>query len=123
TMIRSFVALATVLALAGCEQESQPLPFDVSTSTTGQIDSQGGVVSSPAGVSIEFPAGAVSGTTDVEITPTDVPAAMNSSGSAISPAFRIEPVESVLSEPAVLELKFDANADPSRAWLASIVSV
>lgn len=117
------IAVATaLLALVGCEQETQTLPFDVETSVTRTVSSRGGTVSTPAGASVHFPSNSLSSTVDVSIATTTAPAEILRSGAPASEAFRIEPVGTVLDNPADLALKFQATTDPSRAWLATIVS-
>ena len=120
-MLRKFFVLSAMLVAAGCEQESQSLPFDVNATTTSSVSTQGGVVSSPGGASVSFPQGAVSGTVQVSVAPSTVPAAVTSSGTVASDAFKIEPENTTLAKAAELELKFSPSG--SNAWLASLVGI
>lgn len=122
-MVRIVSGLVMLTLLVGCEQENQPLPFDPGAVGSQTISAQGGSVSTPAGAAVHFPSGALSGSVTVTIGETEVPAQAQSAGTAASSAFAIEPAGTVLSQAADLELKFSKNIDPSRSWLASIVSV
>lgn len=121
-MMRRIAVATALLALVGCEQETQTLPFDVETSVTRPVSSQGGTVSTPAGASVHFPSNSLSSTVDVSVATTSAPAEILRTGAPASEAFRIEPVGTVLDNPADLALKFQSTTDPSRAWLATIVS-
>jgi hypothetical protein len=120
-MLRRFFVLSVLVAAAGCEQETQKLPFDVDAATTGTVTSQGGVVSNAGGASVSFPSGSLASNVQVSVTPSTVPASLNASGAAASDGFKIEPEGTTLTKPAELELKFAPTGD--RAWLASVVGV
>jgi len=66
-------ALGAVLltALGACDQRSQTLPFDPDPRAVTQrsIGPAGGLVSHPAGISIEFPPGALTRATKITIAP------------------------------------------------------
>jgi hypothetical protein len=117
----AILSLTLVAALAGCERQSQALPFSAEVATATQvINPAGGTVSTAAGASVEFPAGSLQGSTAVTLTTVAAPA--QQSGSPISTAFKLEPSGTVLAQPANVELRFDAK-DASRAWLASVINV
>lgn len=111
-------------ALAACERESQQLPFSAEGAGTvaRTVPTTGATVSSPAGASVQIPAGAVSAPVEVRLTPVPAPAVARSGASA-SAGFQLEPAGTPLAQPASVGLAFDASADPGRAWLASLVNV
>lgn len=111
---------AALVALVGCEQQSQSLPFDVAASVTRTVGGQGGTVSTPAGASVSFPSGSVSGSVEVSVSATDAPSEVRAEGTPATEAFRLEPVGTSLSKPAELELRL-SDSDP-HAWLATVVS-
>jgi hypothetical protein len=124
SMSRKLAVLAAFAAgFAGCEQATQSLPFDVEAPAPRMVGSQGGTVSTPAGASIHIPAGAVAGAVGVSVTHATVPSQIASSGDAVSGAFRIEPAGLVLSRPAPVEVRLSTGVDPSRAWLATLVTM
>lgn len=122
---RMLYVLVLAAGVGGCEHESQPLPFsaDAVQATTKTVSSAGAVMSTPAGASVQFPAGSMSTSTVVTLTPVAAPAAARPSGAAVSSGFQLEPAGTVLSASAGVDLKFDAKVDPARAWLASVVNV
>lgn len=108
-------------ALSACEPQTQALPFASEVdSATQVITNTGGTVSTAAGASVEFPSGSLQGSTPVTLSSVAAPA--QQSGKPVSGAFKLEPSGTVLSEPANVELRFDAG-DASQAWLASVINV
>lgn len=108
--------------LAACDRADQPLPFDSGSMepVTRTIPAAGGTLSSPAGASVQLPAGAVPAGTAVTLTPTAAQAP--ASGTAASSyAFQLQPAGLALSTPASVDLRVDASARD--AWLASVVVV
>ncbi|MBW3627851.1 MAG: hypothetical protein KY464_01020 [Gemmatimonadetes bacterium] len=89
-------------------------------STTQVISSTGGTLSTSAGASVEFPAGALEKSTPVTLAM--VPSPPQRSGAAVSSAFKLEPAGAMLARPASIELRFDAS-NASQAWLASVINV
>lgn len=110
--------LATVTA---CEQSTQPLPFEIEGSSTRSISAEGGTVSSPAGASLTFPEGAVTGPMTVTVAPVATPT--QAPGTTASSAFSIEPSGTVLEQPGLLEVRLAQPYNPESAWLSSIVGV
>jgi len=109
--------------LAACEPEAQRLPFGAATTVVREITSAGGSVSTPAGAAVHFPAGAFNGAYTVSLTPTAAPAMLRTLGEVASPVFLIAPTGVPLARSASLELKLTGEANPDRAWLASVVSL
>jgi hypothetical protein len=112
--------------LAGCEQESQTLPFSAETGqmVSKSIPASGGRVSTPAGASVHFPDSALSASATVTLTVATPPAALQQSGEPISgAAFELTPAGLQLNKPASVELQLDPSADSEQAWLASVVSL
>lgn len=109
---------------AACDQQDQDLPFAQDDETVEtEVGEEGGAVSSPAGASVSFPAGAISGGSSVAITPVDPPTAAIGLGTAAWPvAFSLEPAGLVLDRPATVDLQVAPN-DPERAWLTAAVNV
>lgn len=114
--------LLTFLAVGCAEQQDQTLPFDPEpASVTRTVPVAGGFVSTPAGASIEFPAGAFGAEQSVTLAPQAVPAALSASGRAVSPhAFAVSS-SAALALPARAEVSFRPAGDS--AWLASLASV
>jgi hypothetical protein len=121
---RSLSVLLLGASLAACEQTEQSLPFSTAAgeAVSRPVPAEGGVVSTPAGASVAFPAGSLSGTT-VSIAPVAAPSAAAKSGASVSSGFALEPAGTALGEPAEVALKFDPAAAGERAWLASVVNV
>lgn len=121
-MTRRPIALAALACalLAACERAGQSLPFDSGSTepVTRAVPAEGGTVSSPAGASVQLPAGAVPAGTQVTLTPTAAPTP--ATGTAVSAyAFRLEPAGLVLQSPAAVDMRVDGRA--ANAWLASVV--
>lgn len=113
-----------VLMASGCEQESQPLPFSTSTEAevTRSIPATGATLSTAAGASVQFPAGAVDAGTVVSLQ-AGVPAGeAQRSGTPVSTGYRLEPAGMTLARPAPVELRIQAARRDS-LWLASVVNV
>lgn len=122
--VRPLSVLLLGLSVSACEQTEQALPFttDGSAAVSKPVSAQGGVVSTPAGASVAFPANALSGTT-VSLAAVGSPAGAQKSGQSVSSGFALEPAGTALAAPAEVAVKFDAAAAGSRAWLASVVNV
>lgn len=121
---RGLAPLFLVVALAACEQTAQELPFSVDEQVTEKtVAAGGGTISTAAGASVQFPAGSVGEATAVTLTPVAAPASVQQSGTSASGGFQLEPAGKVLEQAASVELRFDASADASNAWLASVVNV
>lgn len=119
-------SIGLTLALAACAQDSQTLPFSPQSeeSTVRTISAtQAATVTSPAGATLRFPAGALHETTEVAITPLEAPTGAAASGAPISRGFRVDPEGLELGEPARVEMRIEPGADPSRVWLASLVVI
>ncbi|MEX2583339.1 MAG: hypothetical protein WD766_08690 [Gemmatimonadota bacterium] len=122
-MRRRTIIFVGLLGLAGCEPEAQLLPLEVSGATNRTIASQGGSISSPAGVAIHFPAGAFTGSVSVGLETTSPPGEISTTGEVASEAFAVTPEGLQLGAPASLEMAFSEETDAPRAWLATVVSV
>ncbi|HET8656354.1 MAG TPA: hypothetical protein VFL93_12610 [Longimicrobiaceae bacterium] len=123
---RSIPAILALAALAGaCSQSDQALPFESSDAAASRLvpADSAATVSSVAGASLAFPAGAFAGATTVTIQPVDVPAAATRYGTAASQGFQVEPAGTTLARPAAAELRFDPSVDQQHAWLATLVDV
>lgn len=124
-MKRRFLPLLLSLGAFGCaEQQDQLLPLAPDPAPiTRTVPAGGGIVSTTAGASIHFPAGAFSGDQTVSLTTQSVPAALARSGRVISEhAFLVEPAGVRLGAPARAQLRFDAPTGDS-TWLAALVAV
>lgn len=119
---QKFVPALLLLALAGCEQENQALPFDVEAVVSKTIPTSGGNVSTPAGAAVIFPASSLPSSTSVSVATTDAPSATRQIGAPASTSFKVEPAGTVLNTPATAELKFTPSTDAGRAWLATVVT-
>lgn len=114
------LAVLAGATLAACDRADQALPFDSGSvePVTRTISAAGGTVSSPAGASVQLPAGAVPAGTAVTLTPTAAQAPAG--GTAASAyAFQLQPAGLALTAPAGVDLRVDAAARD--AWLASVV--
>jgi hypothetical protein len=120
-MFMRFAVVLPCFALIGCEQGTQRLPFDADIQATATITAQGGSLSTPAGAAIHFRPGSLASPLQVTLVPVGSPAAPAQFGTSDSQSFRIEPVGTVLTKPAELELKMTTRG--GQAWLASIVTV
>jgi hypothetical protein len=110
----------TVLALAaiGCSPDViEPNEGPVSAILTDQ----GGWISTPLGAAVSFPAGAMTSSTVVTLSPAQNPGALEGGEAFAGTAFRLEPAGLVLGRPATVELRVDAPGEDG--WLASIVNV
>lgn len=122
---RILVGLFAGAAVAGCQQDSQSLPFDVDggSETVKTVGTTAPVrITTGGGASVQFPAGSVASSTSISFASVSAPAAVQQSGTPVSGAFRVEPAGLRLEKAATAELKFTPTAD-SRAWLASVVNI
>jgi hypothetical protein len=121
-IIRRLAALAALgsATLAACGRADQALPFDSGSlePVTRTIPAAGGTVSTPAGASVQLPAGAVPAGTAVTLTPALAQAPATGTA-AYAYAFQLQPAGLALSTPASVDLRVDAAAP--NAWLASVV--
>lgn len=112
-------ALLMGLALAACEQESQPLGIDPTAGAVERtLSAAGGRISLASGAALHFPAGALAGQAQVSLEAAPE-AGAGVAGALASSVYRAGPAELPLQLPVLAELSFDAAA-PS-AWLASVV--
>ncbi len=126
---RRLVAALAVVAILGCEQASQDLPFEPGSTeaVTRTLGPQGGVISTPAGLSLDFAAGSLDRATEVTLIPragTDV--GVSVSGDVVpGTVFDVSPAGETLGESARLSLKVPeetlAESDP-RALTAVLVA-
>lgn len=94
----------------GCQQTDQALPFELSEGEVASltVGTSGGTVSLPPSFSIDFPAGALSGSVTVSVTPRiDAPFPGDEGTPVPGTAFDVDPVGTVLSQPALVELAVD----------------
>lgn len=112
--------LAGLAFLSACEQTTQVSPLDAITAqVTRTVSDQATTLSSPAGVSVQIPAGALPAGTEVQLSTVAAPTAHPSGATASKHTFRLAPAGLVLGEPARVDVKLDAStAEP---WLASLV--
>ena len=119
---RVLVAAAALVVAAGCEQESQRLPFSVAPEApvTRSIPAGGGTLSTAAGASVQFPAGAVAGGTTVSLASGAPAAGTQRSGTPVSPGFRLEPEGLSLSQRTPVELRAGAPETAKFAYFCQI---
>lgn len=114
------IALAALAcaALAACDK-GQQLPFEQTNDpVTRTVGSDGATVSTPAGASVQLPAGAVASGTQVSLTPTVAPASTASGTAASVNAFVLQPAGLSLTKAADVDLNVNRAEN---AWLASVV--
>lgn len=118
--VRTFSGAALVAFAAACGDHANSLPFDTPQGepVVRTIPAEGGTVSTPAGASVQLPAGAVAAGTTLTLTNTAAPATSPSGAAASPSAFRIEPAGLALAAPAAVGLTLTGGAD---LWLASVV--
>jgi len=117
--IRSFtLAALACAALAACDR-GQQLPFEQTDDpVTRTVGDNGATVSTPAGASVQLPAGAVASGTQVSLTPTVAPASTASGTAASVNAFVLQPAGLSLAKAADVDLTVNRAEN---AWLASVV--
>src|SRR5687768_10215623 len=120
-IVRRLILAGWFLALVGCEQESQSLPFEVETETTRSGSPERGAISSPGGAAVGFPAGAVAGRLLGTLAAVATPAAVE--GAVASSACSLEPATTVLHQAAQLEVRLWPGLPAGSAWLASLVGI
>ena len=105
---RLLAVFALAVLTAGCQQVDQQLPFDLAEGegATVSIGPNGGTVSVPPSFSLDFPAGSLSGSTSVEVTPRISAPFPDDAGSPVpGSAYDVGPVGTVLGEPAMVEIR------------------
>ncbi|MEM7416058.1 MAG: hypothetical protein AAF389_11215 [Gemmatimonadota bacterium] len=121
---RLWTVAALSILLAGCQQADQVLPFELSgdEGATITIGQNGGTVTVPPTISLEFPAGSLSGSTAVTVVPRISGPFPNDAGTAVpGTAFDIGPVGTTLINPAEVEIAVDpALLDASDAVRLSV---
>ena len=118
-IIKRMAWLGLLATLAACDQSSQSLPFGIDEETTRTITADGGTITSPAGVSLTLPAGAVSGPATITLREIAPPSGVP--GTPSSQAFSITSPTAQLDAPAELEIRLAEDVDPASAWMASVV--
>jgi len=112
------LAALACTALAACDK-AQQLPFEQTNDpVTRTVGSDGATVSTPAGASVQLPAGAVASGTQVSLTPTVAPASTASGTAASVNAFVLQPAGLALAKAADVDLTVNRAEN---AWLASVV--
>ncbi len=104
----SVAVLAVVVN--GCQQADQTLPFELAEGegATSTIGSSGGTISVPPAFSLEFPAGSLTGSVSVEVTPRISGPFPGDAGTAVpGSAYDVGPVGTMLVEPATIEIAVD----------------
>jgi len=99
---------AAAVVLSGCQPSDQTLPFDLAEgeAATSTIGSSGGTVSVPPSFSIEFPAGALSGSTTVDVAPRISAPFPDAAGAPVSgTAYDVGPAGQALAQPATVEIE------------------
>jgi hypothetical protein len=97
--------------VGACQQADQVLPFDLDPTqgAVRTIGAAGGTISVPPTVSLEFPAGALSGSTEISLTPRIVGPFPSDAGLALTgTAFDVGPAGTTLAVPAKLEVAVDS---------------
>ncbi len=94
--------LATTLA--ACQQSDQELPFELEAGQSASIGANGGVIGVPPNFSMQFPAGSLSGTT--QVTAATRPTAFPSTAGLVVPgtAFDVGPAGTQLNAPARVQI-------------------
>jgi hypothetical protein len=115
TLTPQILVLASLAALAGCEQRTQRLPFspDEDLIVTRVISPDGGLVSHPAGISIRFPRDAVDTATTVTIYVrtrlTDFPASPE--GAFLEETyFEVTPIQMAMARPIEVNLAIEPDS-------------
>ena len=110
------VRLSTIAAVAifvtGCQQADQLLPFDLGEdeSATVTIGPNGGTVTLPPSLSLDFPSGAVGGSVSVQISRRqDSPFPADAGEVVPGTAFYIEPAGTDLNFPIGVQMAFDPD--------------
>ena len=110
------VRLPTIAAIAillpGCQQADQLLPFDLGEveSATVTIGPNGGTVTLPPALSLDFPSGAVGGSVSVQVSRrTDSPFPDDAGEVVPGTAFYVEPVGTLLSSPVRVQVAVDPD--------------
>lgn len=125
TSVRPMTLLALAATIAACsEQQDQTLPFDPAqqTTTTGTVPSTGGTVSLASGAQVQFPSGALSGSSQVIVARASatVPAGMGTpvgtSGVSVTSA-------AALTAPMQVELLVPGLGQQTDGWLADLAVV
>ena len=107
------VVLVASAAIAGCQLTDQELPFELSPgqSVGVQLGASGGTVSLPPAFSLEVPEGALSSTIAVTVQQLlDRPFPADAGAAVPGTAFDLQPIGTVLSTPARVELKVPGAA-------------
>lgn len=107
---RLAVAAALSIVVVACQQTDQALPFELAEgeAATVTIGTSGGTVSVPPSFSLDIPAGALSGSVPVEVTPRIGSPFPGGEGSPVpGTAFDVGPVGTVLQTPARVEIAVD----------------
>lgn len=104
-----------VLVVAGCVQPEQRDPEPQTTQQT--VTSEGGTVELSGTVSLEFPEGAVSEKTDVEITRTNEPAPKEYE--AATDLVEFGPDGATFEEPVVVRFQHDGTSDGRTIYWSS----
>lgn len=108
---RPLAAAAAALLVAGCQQPDRPNPFEpeVGARAVVTIGPDGGTVSLPPGVSLEFPAGALSGPVSIGVSELANKPFPSVAGKPLpGTAFRVEvPAGTHLTQPARVALTVD----------------
>jgi hypothetical protein len=119
--LRAFsLAALACLAVSACGERGQQLPFETPTAdpVVKTVPDAGGTVSTPAGASVQLPAGAVAGGTTVTLSPVAAQASSASGTAAAQNAFKLDPAGLQLTTPADVDLSLNRA---QAAWMASVV--
>lgn len=102
--LRRLTPVLTAAALVACDQPTQELPFAVDEDREVQrtIDSAGGTLTNPAGLSISFPSNALSSSTEVRIR--------RGTGAGLDAAIPGTLIEGTAFEVAPTDLRLDSPA-------------
>lgn len=111
--IERLLAVAGLLVLAaGCQQADQTLPFELAAGegATLTIGTSGGTISVPPSFSLSFPAGALTASVSVDVTPrVSAPFPSDAGIPVPGSAFDVGPVGTILALPARVEIGVPAD--------------
>jgi|GEM_PF-3422830 len=115
-----FLAALALAGLVACSPDDQdPFELDPTGKVEKPIGSSGGTVSTPAGLSLDVPSGAINSTTNISIQPTSgTGLGADINGDVIAgTAFEITPKGLELSQQAKVEITIPTNPSGGRTSL------
>lgn len=113
-------AAAVLAGLAACAPEDQtPFELDPTAEVTKKVGASGGTISTPAGISLNIPDGALGTATDVKVKPVAGTGLGTGVNGTVVPgtAFEFTPMGLTLSKPAKIELSAGAQSSGGQSAL------